>query len=121
MKDIGLLEFDTPEKFVDLSDIVKFHAKQDSLWTKELANMTDERPGQVQQFAKPPIRARTMLQQLNSSLIKYRVHAVDIRGIYVALMEHHRFPWAQTCEELFISWTEYERSHPFQEISRVDC
>jgi hypothetical protein len=121
MKDIGLPEFGTPDKFIDLSDIVKLHAKQDSIWTEELAKMTDARPGQVQRFAEPPIRARTMLQQLNSSLVKYRVHAVDIRGIYAALMEQHRFPWAQTCEELFISWTEYEKSHPFQEISRVDC
>jgi hypothetical protein len=61
-----------------------------------------------------------MLKQLNSSLVKYWAHAVDIRGIYAALMEQHRFPWAQTCEEFLISWTEYEKSHPFQEISRVD-
>ena len=62
-----------------------------------------------------------MLQQLNSSLVKYRAHAVDIRRIYVAPMEQHRFTWAQTCEELFINWSKYERSHPFQEISRVEC
>jgi hypothetical protein len=72
MKDIGLPEFGTPDKFIDLSDVVKLHAKQDSLWTEELAKMTDARPGQVQQFTEPPIRARTMLQQLNSSLVKYR-------------------------------------------------
>jgi hypothetical protein len=28
------------------------------------------------------------------------MHAVDIRGVYVALMEQHRVPWAQTCEDL---------------------
>ena len=62
MKDIGLPEFGTPDKFVDLSDIVKLHAKQDLIWTKELAKMTDTRLGKVHRFAEPPIRARTMLQ-----------------------------------------------------------
>jgi hypothetical protein len=60
-----------------------------------------------------------MLQLLNSSLVKYPAHAVDIRGAYASPMEQHRFPWAQTCENLFISWFEYERSHPFQEASQV--
>jgi hypothetical protein len=46
---------------------------------------------------------------------------MDIRGVYDAPMEKHRFPWAQTYEYLFISWSEYERSHPFQETSQVDC
>jgi hypothetical protein len=62
-----------------------------------------------------------MLQQLNFSLEKYWVHARNIRGIYAAPMEQHKFSWANTCEELFISWSEYERSHPFQEISLLDC
>jgi hypothetical protein len=121
MKDIELPEFNTPDKFFDLSDVVKLYAKQDSLWTEQLAKMTDVRLGEVKRFAEPLIRARTMLHQLNSSLVKYQAHAVDIRGIYANPMEQHRFPWAQTCEDLFISWTEYERSHPFQEISQVNC
>jgi hypothetical protein len=62
-----------------------------------------------------------MLQQLNSSLVKYQVHAVDIKGAYATPMEQHRFPGAQTYEDLFISWFEYEISHPFQEASQVDC
>jgi hypothetical protein len=41
-----------------------------------------------------------MLQQLKFSLTKYRVHATDIRGIYAAPMEQHRFLLANTCEEL---------------------
>jgi hypothetical protein len=68
-----------------------------------------------------PDQSSTMLQLLDSSLVKYRTHAVDIRGVYVAPMEQHRFPWAQTCEDLFISWSEYEESHPFQETSRMNC
>jgi hypothetical protein len=47
MKDIELPEFSNPNNFVDLSDVVKSHAKQDSLWTEELTKMTDPRPGQV--------------------------------------------------------------------------
>jgi hypothetical protein len=121
MKDSGLPEFGTPDEFINLSDVFQTHAEQDSLWVEECTKITDARPGQVQQFMEHPIRARTMLQQLNASLVKYRAHATDIRGIYAAPMEQHRFPWAQTCEDLFISWSEYERSHPFQEISRVDC
>jgi hypothetical protein len=61
MKDIGLPEFDTLVKFIDLSDVVKLHAKQDSLWIEELENITDVKPGQVRQFTEYPIRARTML------------------------------------------------------------
>jgi hypothetical protein len=74
----------------------------------------------VQQFAGHLINARAMMQQLNSSLVKYRMHTVDIRGVYVSPMEQHRFPWAQTYEDLFISWYEYEISHPFQETFQVD-
>jgi hypothetical protein len=120
MKDIKLPEFGTPSEFIDIRDVLKVYAEQDSLWTEECAKVADARPGQVQQFTEHPIRAKTMLQQLNSTLVKYRAHATDIRGIYAAPMEQHRFPWAQTCEELFINWSEYERSHPFKEISRVD-
>jgi hypothetical protein len=36
-------------------------------------------------------------------------------------MEQYIFPWAQTYEELFISWSEYEKIHPFEGISGDDC
>jgi hypothetical protein len=52
MKDIGLPEFDSPEDFVDLHDIVK----QDGT---KVVNMV---PGQVQQFMEHPIKAQTILQ-----------------------------------------------------------
>jgi len=81
--------------------VFKARTEHDSLWAEECTKIVNARPGQVQQFVGYPIRAWTMLQQLNASLVKYRVHAVDIRGVYAAPMEHHRFPWAQTCEELF--------------------
>jgi hypothetical protein len=117
MKDIGLPEFGTPDDFVDLRDIVKSHTEQDSSWAEEIAKVTDTVPGQVRQFMEHPIKARAMLQQLSASLVKYRAHAVEIREIYVAPMEQHRFPYANTCEELFIKWSEYEKSHPFKVIS----
>ena len=98
MKDVGLPEFGTPDNFINLSNVVKMHAKQHVLWTKEFAKISYLRIGQVQQLVQPSIRARTMLQQLNSSLLKFQVHAVDIRGIYADPMEQHIFPWAQTCE-----------------------
>jgi hypothetical protein len=121
MKDIKLPEFGNPSEFIDIRNVINMYAEQDSLWDKECVKVTDARLGQVRQFIEHLIRARTMLQQLNSTLIKYRAHAADIRGIYAAPMEQHRFPWAHTCEELFIRWSDYERIHPFQETTRVDC
>jgi hypothetical protein len=94
MKDFGLPEFGTPNNFIDLSNVVKMHDKQDSLWTEESVKIADVRSGKVQQFTKHTIKAQTMLQQLNSSLVKYRAHAVDIRGIYAPSVEQHRFSWA---------------------------
>jgi hypothetical protein len=117
MKDIRLPKFNTPGKFVNLCDIVESHTKKDSLWAAELATVIDTTPGQVKRFMEHPIKAQTVLQQLNTSLVNYRVHVVEIRGVYAALMEQHKFPWAQTCEELFISCLEYDKSHPFQVIS----
>ena len=48
MKGIGLLEFDSPEDFIDLHDIVKKHEEQDSAWITEIAKMASMAPGQVQ-------------------------------------------------------------------------
>jgi hypothetical protein len=84
---------------------------------QDLAKVKDTLPCQVRQFMEHPIKARTMLQQLSASLVKYWTHAIEIREIYMALMEQHRFPYTNTCEELFIKWSEYEKSHPFKVIS----
>jgi hypothetical protein len=35
MRDIDLPEFGTPDDFVDLRDIVKSHAEQDSSWARK--------------------------------------------------------------------------------------
>jgi hypothetical protein len=89
MKDSGLPELDTPDEFIKLSDVFKTHTEQDSLWAEQCTKIVDARPGKVQKFVEHPIIARTMLQQLNASLVKYRAHAVDIRGVYAAPMEKH--------------------------------
>jgi hypothetical protein len=114
MKDIGLPEFGTPDDFVDLHDIVKTHTEQDSSWTEEIAKVTDTTPGQVRQFMEHLIKARAMLQQLSASIVKYRAHAVEIREIHSDLMEHHRFPYTNTYDDLFIKWSEYEKIHPLK-------
>jgi hypothetical protein len=120
MKDIKFPEFGNPSEFIDIRNLLKMYVEQDSLWVEECAKVADARLGQVRQFTEHPIRAKTILQQLNSTLIKYRAHAMDIRGIYAAPVEQHRFPWAHTCKELFIRWFDYERIHPFQETTQVD-
>jgi hypothetical protein len=114
MRDIGLPEFGTPDDFVDLRDIVKSHAEQDSSWAVEIEKVADMVPGQVQQFMEHPIKARAMLQQLSARIVKYRARAVEIREILSAPMEQHRFPYANTCEDLFVKWSEYEKSHPLK-------
>ena len=121
MKDIGLPEYGTPDMFINLNEIIKVCIKQDASWAEECAKIIDAKPGKIQQFIGHLIKARAILQKLNFSLAKYRVHATDIMGIYVTPMEKHRFPWANTCEELFIRWSNYERVHPFKETTRVDC
>jgi hypothetical protein len=62
MRDIGLPKFNSPEDFVDLHDIVKQHAEQDSLWTVEIEKVENMASGQVQHFMEHLIKARTMLQ-----------------------------------------------------------
>jgi hypothetical protein len=114
MKDIGLPKFITPDDFIDLHDIVESHAKQDSSWAERLAKVTDTTPGHVQQFMEHTMSARVVLQQLSTGMVKYQAHAVEIREFYALPMEQHIFPYAQTCEELFISWSEYEKSHLFK-------
>ena len=57
MKDAKFPDFDTPNNFIDLIDVVKMHAEQDSLWTEEFAKIIDARQGQVQQFVEHMIKS----------------------------------------------------------------
>jgi len=61
-----------------------------------------------------PIKAWAMLQQLSASIVKYQALVVEIREIHSSPMEQHRFTYANTCEDIFIRWLEYEKSHPLK-------
>jgi hypothetical protein len=61
MKDIKLPKFDNPSEFINIRNMLKMYAKQDSLWVEECTNVADVRLGHVPQFTKHPIRAKTML------------------------------------------------------------
>ena len=97
-----------------MRDIVKMHTEQDSSWAEEIAKVTATASGQLGHFMEHPIKDWVVLQQLSANIVKYRAHAVEIREIYATLMEQHRFPYANTCGELFIQWSEYEKNHPFK-------
>jgi hypothetical protein len=114
MRDISLPKFGTPDDFVNLRDIVKSHAKQDSSWDAKIANVADMASGQVQQFMKHPIKDQAMLQQLSARIVKYQAQAVEIKEILSAPMEQHRFSYVNTCEDLFVNWLEYEKIHPLK-------
>jgi hypothetical protein len=114
MRDISLPEFDTPDDFVDLHDIVKSHVEQDSSWAKEIEKVEDVALGQVQQFMEHLIKDRAMLQQLSAKIVKYWTQVVEIREILLAPMEQHIFSYANTCEDIFVKWSEYEKSHPLK-------
>ena len=71
-------------------------------------------PGQINFFMEHPIKAHAVMQQLSIKIVKYRELAVEVKEILSAPMEQHRFPYANTCEDLFIKWSEYENIHPLQ-------
>jgi hypothetical protein len=114
MKDIGLPEFGSPEDFVDLHDIFKQHAEQDSTWTIDIEKVASMAPGQVQNFMEHPTKARVVLQWLSVKIVKYRAWVVEVKSIISSPMDHHSFLYANTCKELFFKWSEYEKSHPLQ-------
>ena len=60
------------------------------------------------------IKARIVLQQLSAKVVKYWVGAVEIEEILSALMDQHSFPYANMCKEIFVKWSEYEKSHPLK-------
>jgi hypothetical protein len=112
MKDIGLPEFDSPEEFVELHDIVKRHVKHDSTWEVEIMQVASMTPGQVQKFMEHLIKARAVLQRLSAKVIKYREWAIEMKETLSTPMDQQRFPYPNTCEDLFIKWSEYEKCHP---------
>jgi hypothetical protein len=114
MRDISLPEFVTPEDFVDLHDIVKLHAEQDSSWNAEIEKVENMAPVKVQQFMEHPIKAQTVLQQVSVKVVKYQAQAVEIKEVPSVSMDQHRFSYANTCKEIFVKWSEYEKTHPLK-------
>jgi hypothetical protein len=60
------------------------------------------------------IKSLAVLQCLSVKLIKYKEQEIEIKEVLSALMDQHRFPYANTCEDLFFKWSEYERNNPLQ-------
>jgi hypothetical protein len=48
------------------------------------------------------------------TIVKYQAQTVEIKEILSAPMDQQRFPFANTCKELFIKWLEYEKSLPLK-------
>jgi hypothetical protein len=94
MKYIKILDFGSPDEFLYLRYIVNSHAKKYSSWDEEIEKVTTVVLGKVKHFMEHPIKARAMLQQLSTSVVKYRVQVVEIREVYSTSMEHHRFSYA---------------------------
>jgi hypothetical protein len=112
MKDIVLPKFDIPEDFVDLHDIVKRHAKNDLVWEVEITQVEIMTLGQVNMFMEHPIKAHAVLQCLSAKIIRYREWEIEIKETLSTPMDQHRFPYANTCVDLFFKWSEYENNHP---------
>jgi hypothetical protein len=114
MRNTDLPEFGPPEYFTDLHDIVKRHAEQDQVYEVEISQVSSMIPGQVKKFMEPPIKSLVVLQHLSVKLIKYKERAIEMKEVLSAPMDQHRFPYANTCEDLFCRWSEYERNNPLQ-------
>jgi hypothetical protein len=104
MKDIGLPDFGSPEDIVDLHDIVKRHAEQDSAWGVEITKVESMTLGQIHKFMEHLIKARAVLQHLSVKVI-IRERAIEVKETLSSLTNQHRFMYSNTCEDLFIKWS----------------
>jgi hypothetical protein len=112
MNDINLQNFGSPEDFSNLHDIVKRHVEHDLAWEAKIAQVASMTLCQVRKFMEQMIKDLTLMQRLNSKVIIYREQATEMKETLSASMEQHKFPYAKTCEDLFIKWLEYEKNHP---------
>ena len=112
MRNIDLPEFGPPEDFSDLHDIVKQHEEKDFAWEAEISQISSMILGQVNKFMEPPIKSLAILQHLSVKLIKYNERVIEIKEVLSTPMDQDRFPYANTCEDLFCRWSEYERNNP---------
>jgi hypothetical protein len=68
--------------------------------------------GQVKNFMEHLIKDQAILQRLSAKMIRYRERAIEIKETLSASMDQHIFMYANTCEDLFIKWSKYEKNHP---------
>jgi hypothetical protein len=98
MRDVHLPKFGQPEDFTEFCDILRKNTKLDQASEVEISHMSTLVPRHMNKFMKPPIRALTILQRLSAKLYKYKKCVVEMKEILRAPMDHHRFPYASTCE-----------------------
>jgi hypothetical protein len=55
-----------------------------------------------------------VLQKLSVKIVKYQAREVEIKDILSSLMDQHKLLYANTCEEIFVKWSEYEKIHPLK-------
>jgi hypothetical protein len=118
MRDIDLPEFGPPEDFTDLHDIVKRHAEQDRVCETKISQVSSMILGQLKKFMEPLIKSLTVLQHVSVKLIKYKEQTVEIKEVLSALMDQHRFPYANTCEDLFCRWSNMRGTIHFSKMTR---
>jgi hypothetical protein len=68
--------------------------------------------GQIKFFMEHLIKDHVVIQRLSEKIVKYIEWVVEVKEIISTLMDQHRFPYANTCEDLFVNYSEYEKSHP---------
>jgi hypothetical protein len=74
-------------------------------------------PGLARKFMEPPIKALVVLQCLSVILIKYKEKAGEIKEVLSTLMDQHRFPYENTCEDFSSSgWNMIEIIHCSERI-----
>jgi hypothetical protein len=81
-------------------------------WEAEISQISCMTPGQVNKFVEHPIKALAVLQRLSVKLLRYRERVVEIKEVFFASMDQHRFPYSNTCKDLFFEWVKYEINHP---------
>jgi hypothetical protein len=70
--------------------------------------------GQVKKFMDPPIKYLVILQRFSVKLIKYKERTIEMKEVLSTPMDKHRFPYANTCKDIFFKWSKYERNNPLQ-------
>ena len=105
MRGIDLPEFGPLEDFTDLHNIVKQHVEKNWVWEIDILHVSSIMLGQLKYFMETLIKALVVLQRVSVKLIKYKEHKVKIKEVLLTSMDQDRFPYANTCEDLFWKWS----------------